>query len=158
APRVDVDLTLVSDGKPLLRLPAGETFEQRVARAFGTALAPGMKKVAAELGGYHVSGALIEPDRARADSTLELLWIKGRLAKDKGAVMAVRQAFREYLMHGRYPVYFLQLALPPDEVDVNVHPQKAEVRFANARKVAGLLHGAVLKALRGDAGARQLMA
>ena len=63
--------------------------------------------------------------------------------------MALRQAYREHLMHGRYPVYFLQLALPPEEVDVNVHPQKAEVRFANPRKVAGLLHGAVLRALRG---------
>src|SRR5690606_25114685 len=64
-----------------------------------------------------------------------------------------RQAYREYLMHGQQPVHFLLLALPPDAVDVNVHPQKAEVRFLDGRRVCGVLHEAVREALRGRSGA-----
>lgn len=150
-PRLDVDVTLLSDGKPPLRLTKGTDFAARVGQAFGVAWLAGMKPVHGELGDYSVRGVLVEPDRARSDATLELCWINGRFAKDRGTTMAIRQAYREHLMHGRFPVYFLELALPPEEVDVNVHPQKAEVRFANPRKVAGLLHGAVLRTLRGTA-------
>ena len=151
-PRLDVDVTLIADGKTVLRLPVNSTLEERIGSAFGASLVSGMKRVEAALGDYSVTGVIVEPDRARSDATLELIWINGRFAKDRSTTMAVRQAFRQHLMHGRYPVYFLMLSLPPEEVDVNVHPQKSEVRFANQRKVAGLLHGAVLRTLGSGSG------
>jgi DNA mismatch repair protein MutL len=105
--------------------------------------------------GLAVTGVVGEPDLARRDSKLELLFVNGRLARESSALYAVRQAFRDYLMGGRFPIYALQLALPAEEVDVNVHPRKAEVRFVEARKVAGCLHETVRAALqaRGGAGA-----
>ncbi len=141
--RLDVDFTLVADGQPLLRLPAGTAFEQRVVTAFGRELAGRLWSVERSSGPYTVRGLLADPELARRDSTRELLWINGRLARERAATAAIRQAMRESLMGGRFPVYFLQLGAPPELVDVNVHPAKAEVRFVESRRVAGLLHDAV---------------
>jgi DNA mismatch repair protein MutL len=145
--RLDVDFTLVADGRELLRLPGGESLAARVARCFGTSLAAGLLPVQRAFEGLTVEGVVAQPDLARRDSRHELCYVNGRLAREASAVHAVRQAFREYLMGGRFPVYVLQVALPADQVDVNVHPRKAEVRFVEPRKVAGCLHEAVRGAL-----------
>lgn len=140
---LDVDFTLAADGREVLRLPAGDDLRGRVRRAFGGAVADALIDVEQCSGDYVVHGLAADPDLTRRDSALELLWVNGRLARDRGAVQAIRQAYREFLMHGRRPVYFLRLELPPREVDVNVHPTKAEVRFVQARRACGLLHQAV---------------
>jgi DNA mismatch repair protein MutL len=144
---LDVDFTLVADGKKVLRLPLGETLEERVARAFGPRVGRGLMPVSHELQDYRVEGVVADPDLARRDSTLEVLYINGRAARDRGATFAIRQALKPWLMHGRYPVYFLTLWLPPEEVDVNVHPTKAEVRFTRPRLACGVLHDAVQRGL-----------
>ena len=78
------------------------------------------------------------------------LYVNGRCAVDRGVLAAVRQAYRDYLMHGRFPVYFLSLWLPPEDVDVNVHPTKSEVRFVQQRLASGILHQAVAQTLRAE--------
>ncbi len=150
---LDVDFTLHVEGRDALRLPAGESRRQRFARAFGADLSRGLVEVRHALGDYLVEGVVAGPDFARKDSTLELLFINGRAARDRTVTFAVRQAFREFLMPGRYPVYALHLSLPPADVDVNVHPTKAEVRFADERRVGGILHAAARQALAGVGGA-----
>lgn len=150
--RLDVDFTLVADDRELLRLPRGEALAQRLCRCFGDELGPALIPVHRAFPELSIEGVVAEPDAARRDGRLELLYVNGRLAREVSALHSVRQAYREYLMGGRFPVYVLQVALPPDEVDVNVHPRKAEVRFVEARKVAGLLHETVRAALRGRVG------
>ncbi|MFK7743263.1 MAG: DNA mismatch repair endonuclease MutL [Planctomycetota bacterium] len=146
--RLDVDFTLVSDDKELLRLPRDESLAQRVARCFGAELGGGLMPVMREFDGLKVEGVVGEPDLARRDGRLELTYVNGRLAREKSALHAVRQAYREYLMGGRFPVYVLHMVLPPDQVDVNIHPRKAEVRFVESRKVAGCMHETVRAALQ----------
>ncbi|MBL8722431.1 MAG: DNA mismatch repair endonuclease MutL [Planctomycetes bacterium] len=146
--RLEVDFTLVADGRELLRLPGGESLAARVARCFGEQLAAGLLPVQRAFEGLTVEGVIAQPDLARRDSRHELCYVNGRLARESSAVHAVRQAYREYLMGGRFPVYVLQVALPADQVDVNVHPRKAEVRFVEPRKVAGCLHEAVRSVLQ----------
>jgi DNA mismatch repair protein MutL len=145
--RLEVDFTLLADGREALRLPGGEDLAARIERCFGRALAGNLHAVERRAGDYHVAGLVGDPDAARRDATLELLWINGRCARERGSVHAIRQAYREYLMGGRLPVYFLMLTAPPDRVDVNVHPAKAEVRFVQAREICGFLHDAVQHAL-----------
>ena len=145
--RLDVDFTFVVDGKQQLRLPAGEALKDRVGRAFGRQLAGNLLEVSHESGEYRVEGLICHPDLARRDSTLEILYVNGRCAKDRSVMFAVRQAYKEFLMHGRFPVYFLGLWLPPEEVDVNVHPTKSEVRFVQQRHAGGVLHESVRRAL-----------
>jgi DNA mismatch repair protein MutL len=147
--RLDVDFTLVADGRELLRLPAGEPLAMRFGRCFGDELGRGAIPVARSFEGLAVEGIVLPPDLARRDGKLELTFVNGRLARESSSLHAVRQAYREYLMGGRLPVYVLQIVLPADQVDVNVHPRKAEVRFVEARKVAGCLHETVRAALQG---------
>ncbi|HZN38486.1 MAG TPA: DNA mismatch repair endonuclease MutL [Planctomycetota bacterium] len=147
--RLDVDFTLVADGRELLRLPTGQSLAMRFQRCFGEELGRGLLPVSRTFGGVSVEGLVGEPDLARRDSRLELTYVNGRLARETSALHAVRQAFRDYLMGGRFPVYVLQVTLPAAGVDVNVHPRKAEVKFVEARKVAGCLHEAVRSALQG---------
>jgi len=151
--RLDVDFTLVADGKTVLRLPSEETLEERVGRAFGRQVSRGLHAVSHQLQNYRVEGVVGDPDQARRDSTLEVLYINGRAARDRGATFAIRQALKPWLMHGRFPVYFLTLWLPPEEVDVNVHPTKAEVRFTKPRLACGILHDAVQRGLGARGGA-----
>jgi DNA mismatch repair protein MutL len=147
--RLDVDFTLIADGRELLRLPTGQSLAMRFQRCFGEELGRGLLPVSRTFAGLSVEGLVGEPDLARRDGKLELTYVNGRLARESSALHAVRQAFREYLMGGRFPVYVLQVTLPAAEVDVNVHPRKAEVRFVEARKVAGCLHETVRSALQG---------
>ena len=146
--RLDVDITLIADGRERLRLPAGESLSERVARTFGARVSDQCTAVDVTWEGYRVQGLVGSPDIARRDQTVGLIWINGRLARDKSASFAIRQAYKAFLMPGMQPVYFLMLAVPPDEVDVNVHPTKAEVRFLHARKAAGILHRAAEEGLR----------
>ena len=146
-----VDFTLVAEGRETLRLPVGDDLRARFARAFGADLAQGLVDVRFESGEYVVTGVVAGPDFARRDTSLELLYVNGRSARDRGATFAVRQAFRELLMPGRYPVYALLLAMPPADVDVNVHPTKAEVRFVHERRANGALHAAARQGLAGHA-------
>jgi DNA mismatch repair protein MutL len=147
--RLDVDFTLVADDRELLRLPAGDSLADRFCRCFGEELGRGLIPVQRAFSGLQVEGIVAEPDLARRDSKLELCYVNGRLARETSALHAVRQAFREYLMGGRFPVYMLHVVLPADQVDVNVHPRKAEVRFVESRKVAGCMHETVRSALQG---------
>ena len=150
--RLDVDFTLVADDRELLRLPADEPLAQRLGRCFGEELGKGLHPVRRSFDGIEVEGLVAEPDLARRDSKLELLFVNGRLARESSSLHAVRQAYRDYLMGGRFPVYVLHVALPPQFVDVNIHPRKSEVRFVEARKVAGCLHETVRSALQGRVG------
>ncbi len=146
---MDLDLALILsvDDREVLNLPSGESLEDRVARCFGRELRGALIPVQRGIEDYRLSGFVADPDLARRDGTRELLYINGRLARDRAAQQAIRQAFRPYLIHGRFPQYFLMLDLPPDQVDVNVHPSKAELRFLQGRLVCGMLHAAVAEGL-----------
>ncbi len=148
--RPDVDFTLVVDDKEALRLPGDEDLKTRIGRAFGKQVGDALHPVEQQWDDYSVRGFVGDPDLARRDSSLELLYVNGRLARDKASGYSIRQSYREYLMGGRFPVYFLMLSLPPEQVDVNVHPTKSEVRFLDGRKVCGLLHDSVKQALAGS--------
>jgi DNA mismatch repair protein MutL len=152
---LEVEFSLHAEDRELLRLPAGERLCQRFARAFGGDLGRGLVEVEAHHGDHAAAGVVAGPDFARKDTTLELLFVNGRVVRDRAVTFAVRQAFREFLMPGRYPVYALHLSLPPDQVDVNVHPTKAVVRFAAERRAAAVAHAAARQALAAAGGARE---
>jgi DNA mismatch repair protein MutL len=87
-------------------------------------------------GAIEVHALLGRPERARATTTSLKLFVNGRLVRDRALLRTVSQAYGSVLPPGRYPVGAVYVELPSDRVDVNVHPQKAEVRFAEGRAVA----------------------
>ena len=95
-----------------------------------------------------VSGYIGSPDYVKANTTYQTLSVNGRLITDKNITGAVTQAFRPYFMTRKYPFFVLDLEIPFDCIDVNVHPKKFEVRFANLHEVTSACYRAVSDALR----------
>jgi DNA mismatch repair protein MutL len=103
-----------------------------------------------ERGPMRIEAFLGPPERARAGATGLHLLVNGRAVRDRPLARAIAQAYGSVLEPGRYPVGVVYIDVPPADVDVNVHPQKAEVRFADARAlfdaVTHELHGALARA------------
>jgi DNA mismatch repair protein MutL len=98
-------------------------------------------------GELSLRGWIAEPRFNRAQADRQYFFVNGRAVRDRLIAHAVRQAFQDVLFHGRHPAFVLYLDLPPALVDVNVHPQKHEVRFRDGRAVHDFLFSALHHAL-----------
>ena len=142
--RPDVAFCYVNDGREVFRVPAADLL-QRLQRlmARGTPLYPFEGESAAAL----VSGYLAPPSASRSSAGSIFTFINGRFVRDKVVQHAILQAWRPVLEKGRYPLLALFIELPPDEVDVNVHPTKHEVRFRRQGQVHDTIQSVLSEAL-----------
>ncbi len=146
-----IAFTLSDDEKVLLRLPiAGEGEQGRLSR-LGAVLkndfADNALEIDAAREGVRLYGFAGLPTLNRPTTAGQYLFVGGRPVRDKLLHGAVRGAYQDFLARDRHPMLALFLELPPEEVDVNVHPAKAEVRFRDAGLVRGLIVGALKHAL-----------
>jgi DNA mismatch repair protein MutL len=135
------------DQRVLLRLPATVDRRGRLAALLGRDFAENSLAIEAERGGFRLSGLAGLPTLNRALPRDQYLTVNGRPVRDKLLVGAVRGAYQDVLARARHPIVALFLDGPEDEIDVNVHPAKAEVRFRDAALVRGLIVGALRHAL-----------
>ena len=119
----------------------------RLGKIMGAAFLADALPIAAERDGIALSGFAGLPTLHRPDATQQFLFVNGRPVRDKLLVGAVRAAYGDLLVRGRYPLLALFVTLPPREVDVNVHPAKAEVRFRDGGCVRSLIIGGLSQAL-----------
>jgi len=127
--RPDLALTLVRDRRTVRQYLRAAT---RAARATDV-LAPELVHVEGERPRVRVEAFISPPERARSGATGLHLLVNGRAVRDRLLARAVAMAYGSVLDPGRYPTGVVYLDVPPEDVDVNVHPQKAEVRFARGR-------------------------
>ncbi|MCA9647318.1 MAG: DNA mismatch repair endonuclease MutL [Polyangiaceae bacterium] len=142
--RHDVSFTLTRDGRKVrewLRAPS------RGERARAALQEDELAQCEGERGTLKVEAYLSRPERARAGAAGLRLFVNGRPIKDRALAVTVAQAYGSVLERGRYPRGIVYLELPPQLVDVNVHPQKTEVRFADARAVCDSLYRVLSLAL-----------
>jgi DNA mismatch repair protein MutL len=133
-----------------LHLPAAASIADRVAAVWGPTAAGELMPLAHHSGGVAVTGLIQRPDDARtAQSRRSYFFVNGRAFADRALVRAVDRAYRTTIPHGVYPSIFLFLDVPCAEVDVNVHPAKAEVRFRDRAAVERVIEEAVRGALAG---------
>src|SRR5487761_1684767 len=135
------------DQRALLRLPAAADRRSRLAALLGRDFAPNSLAIEAERGGFRLSGLAGLPTLNRALPREQYLVVNGRPVRDKLLAGAVRGAYQDLLARDRHPIVALFLDGPEDEIDVNVHPAKAEIRFRDAALVRGLIVGALRNAL-----------
>jgi DNA mismatch repair protein MutL len=158
--RFDIGFSWSHNGRPVQQLPpAGDSAvcEQRLARLCGPGFVEAALRLDFPAGDLRLSGWAALPTFSRAAADLQHWYVNGRLVRDKLLTHAVRLAYRDVLYHGRHPAYVLYLELPPDQVDVNVHPAKAEVRFRDSRSVHDFVRRCLREVIGGGsrAGARQ---
>ncbi len=140
-----------TDGRTAFDLPAQDR-AARVAALLGPEAAASLLAVAAERGVLRLGGFACAPLLTRATAAGQALIVNGRPVADPVLRTAVRVAYRDVIPAGRHPLVALWLDLPPEELDVNVHPAKAEVRFRDPDAVRGLVIGALGRTLGAGAG------
>lgn len=137
-------LSYKSGKKSLHEIPGDLPLLDRVSRLFGPDVANQLHAVDAKRGPARISGLIADPSVERSSARMQYLFLNGRFLKDRSLNHAVQEAYRGLIMIGRQPVVFLHLEIPTAEVDVNVHPAKAEVRFRDGSAV----HHLVFRSLR----------
>jgi DNA mismatch repair protein MutL len=146
-----VGLTLTTGERTGLRYPREAEGDagllQRLGRIMGRDFMDDAVPVAATRDKLAVRGFAGLPTLHRPDAAQQFLFVNGRPVKDKLLIGAVRAAYGDLIPRGRHPLLALFLTLPPDEVDVNVHPAKVEVRFRDAGQVRSLIVNALGAAL-----------
>lgn len=152
--RPDVHLRLVHNGRTHLEAYRHQRLEERVAALLGRSLAADMLPVEADSGsGELLTGLVGVPALNRSGTSHLYCYVNGRFVRDRVLQHAVLDAYRTLLEKRRYPVAVLFLDLPPETVDVNVHPTKHEVRFREQQRVHDFVAGAVRARLLDDGAA-----
>jgi DNA mismatch repair protein MutL len=146
-----VAFRLEADGRVVFDLPPQDRGE-RVAALFGREAAEAMVEVAGERGALRIAGFACSPAVTRATTAAQALTVNGRPVADPVLKGAVRIAYRDVIAAGRHPLVALWLDLPAEELDVNVHPAKSELRFRDVSAVRALVIGGIGRALSGGAG------
>jgi DNA mismatch repair protein MutL len=131
----EVHLTFRSGGKVVHDLPPVTGMRERIAIFFGRELAESLLWVEGRLDQIHLWGYVAHPSQSRSSTKGQYLFLGGRYVRDRALGHALGEAYRGLLMVGRNPVAFLHLEIPPEEVDVNVHPTKIEVRFRDPQRI-----------------------
>ncbi len=143
-----------SEGRRVLQLPAATTDEaaaiaeeSRIARILGDEFIANAVPFAVTRADVRLAGWAGLPTYARGNAQQQYLFVNGRAVKDRLLVGALRGAYRDLLAADRHPVIVLAITLPPEQVDVNVHPTKAEVRFRDPGRIRGLVVSTLREAL-----------
>jgi len=144
--RPEVTFTLARDGRQVREFLRASGRAERVAQVCdGEALTP----CEGTRGPLRIEAYLSRPEHARSGAGGLRLFVNGRSVRDRALAVTIAQAYGSVLERGRYPRGVVYLDLPSELLDVNVHPQKAEVRFADQRAMADAVYGTLSRALAG---------
>ncbi len=143
----EVHFLVQAQGKTILQAPAQKDARERLAAVLGVEWAEAMLPLDLAMPGLWVRGLASPPDQHLASPRYQFLLVNRRIVSDRLLAGALRQAYQGLLPKGRQPVVLLEVEIAPDQVDVNVHPAKAEVRFKDSGRVFAAVLAAVRQAL-----------
>jgi DNA mismatch repair protein MutL len=144
-PAVGMSLTL--DGRRSWALAPGASVAERIRELFGQELLEGLRPVEYRYGEVRISGFISLPSMTRADRTEQYVFVNGRPASAPVVGYAINESYHSLIPSGRYPTLFLYIEMPPEAVDINVHPTKKEVRFRRASDIRDAIIGALRQSL-----------
>jgi DNA mismatch repair protein MutL len=143
-------LTLRHNGKPVYEVSSAAGLLDRLGLFFGAEVRGQLYWVEVKQGPATLRGFIGDPACERGNAKMQYLFVNGRCIRDRTLSHALQEAYRGLLMTGRYAVAFLFLEVPPGEVDVNVHPTKAEVRFRDGNALHHLVFSAIRHRLQAE--------
>lgn len=144
----EVAFTFIRDGKQVLRTFGDGKLLSAIYSVFGKNFAKGLIPVDYTLDSVSVKGYISKPINARPNRNMQNFFINGRFVKTRTGMAALEEAYKGSIMVGKFPSAVLQLTVPYEIIDVNVHPAKIEVRFINERPVFDAIYHAVKSALQ----------
>lgn len=131
----EISVRFIRDGKETLVTSGDGKIKNTVFAIFGKDFAQSLIPCSYELNGVKVDGFISKPVHSRANRTMQFFFLNGRLIKTKTGMAALEQAYKNSIMVGKFPSCVLNISVPAAAVDVNVHPAKTEVRFADEKKI-----------------------
>jgi DNA mismatch repair protein MutL len=137
----NIHFTLRHNDRAVFDLPPTTDLRGRVAALFGQALADRLIDVDNRDGDVRLAGYVADPSESRANNRMQYLFLNGRHIRDRSLQHALTEAYRGLLLTARFPIAFMHLSMPADAIDVNVHPTKLEVRFADGGRLYSQLLG-----------------
>lgn len=146
--------SLVHSRREILNCPPVESARERIFQLFGKIVLETLLEIDYEDGETRVKGFSSRPPQGRSDKSHQLFFVNRRLVKDRVLQAALNQAYRGFLEKDSFPQAFLFLAIPCGEVDINVHPAKAEIRFRDSQFVFYVVLKAVEKSMLGQEGVK----
>ncbi|MBI9109658.1 DNA mismatch repair endonuclease MutL [Maridesulfovibrio ferrireducens] len=144
---LETGFSFISNGREQFRLPPNQTLPDRLAIFWPRNICESLLTFSHEAGEMKVSGCAGIPSLAQGRGDRILMFVNGRPVQDKLLLSAIRGAYKGRLISREYPQAVIFLELPPDLVDVNVHPAKMEVRFQDERSIYSIIHNGISQAL-----------
>ncbi len=146
----DISFTFIKDGKEMFSTFGDGNLLNTIAVLFGTEFADTLTSVDYSDEKYVITGFVTVPHSSRPSRNMQYSFINGRFVKNKTVIAASENAYKGSVMVGKFPGYILNITMPYDAVDVNVHPAKTEVRFANDGEMFSVVYRAVKNAISTD--------
>jgi DNA mismatch repair protein MutL len=143
----EIRFSLQSDGRNLIDLVPVGALRERIYQLFGDKFLENLVEIEGHSGVIRISGFSSKPHEQRSNSYSQFFYVNRRIVRDKVIASAVRQAYRNSMPSSAYPVALIFLELPTDQVDVNVHPSKIEIRFRQQSDVHDLIRDSIREAL-----------
>ncbi len=143
-----ISFSYVADGKQIYKHSASD-LKTAICDIYGDEIAKDLIEVKQTRGNMTLFGYISRPEIAKANRTYQTLIINGRYVINFMISSAISNVYEDYLMKGKFPLYVLCLNMPNDEIDVNVHPNKLEVKFENSGAIFSLFSDACFHALKG---------
>jgi len=143
-----VSFKLTHDGKELLLSPAANNLRERIASIYGLGAVKDLLEVNFQNDLLQMSGFISKPYQARNDKTLQLLFVNKRVIRNEEINNAIYEGYHSVLFVGKHPVFFLNLTLDAQQIDVNVHPTKREIKISRKEEVQAAVTAAIKEVLQ----------
>ncbi len=143
----EISFRFIREGRQAIITSGNGDLKSAVYSVLGGEMSDTLVEVDYSLGGMRVYGYTSKPHQSRKSRAMQFFFINGRFVKSKTAMAALEQAYKNLIMVGRFPACVLNLEIDPKLVDVNVHPAKIEVRFANEKPIFNLIYYGVKTAV-----------
>jgi len=145
--RPQIRVVLESEERKLIDVVAVPSVRERAYQLFGEEFLRNLTEIRGDAGDFHIHGFVSQPHEQRTNAYAQFFYVNRRMVRDKVMVSAVRRAYAHIMPSSAYPVILLFVELPCDQIDVNVHPAKTEVRFREQSLVHDLICGTIQRAL-----------
>ena len=142
-----ISIRFIQNGQAKIHTPGNGNLKDAIYSIYGRDITNELLKIDAHTEDMHIEGYIGKPVLSRGNRTYENYYINGRFVKNKLIARAIEDAYKPYMMSHKYPFSVFQFELPQEQIDVNVHPSKMEIRFRNAESIYPFLYESISESL-----------